>query len=306
MGHLASRRKFLIDMGRVAATAAAMGRLALAFDRAPKGMRFGYAAITWAKEEKQAVDDISSLGYAGIQFRIEAVSEFHPAELRELLDRHRLTFIALSSGDVSIDPAVEAEEIAKHTANAKFVHDAGGIYLQLLDQAKPYPRSVTPDECRRLGQLLTKIGKRTADLGVPLSYHNHLNSISEHPENLDRMLDAADPRYVKLELDTAHSLAGGGDPAAAIVKYRERLCFVHLKDVVDIPLGSDNSKYPFKFVELGRGRVDFRAVFAALNKVKFSGWAVVELDRVPDKAHTPKECAAISKEYLATNFGVRF
>ena len=27
---------------------------------------------------------------------------------------------------------------------------------------------MAPEECRRLGKLLTEIGKRTADLGVPL------------------------------------------------------------------------------------------------------------------------------------------
>jgi inosose dehydratase len=306
MEHLASRRKFLMDLGSIAATVATMRRSAFAIAGVPKGMRFGYTAMTWGKEEKQAIDDISALGFAGIQFRIDAVSEFKPSELRELLAQHKLTFVALSSGEVSIDPAVEVDEIAKHTANAKFVHDAGGLYLQVLDQLKAYPRSVTPDECERLGQLLTKIGKRTADMGVQLTYHNHLNTIGEHPENLDRVLQAADPKYVKLELDTAHSLAGGGDPAMAIEKYHDRLCFLHLKDVINIPLGFENSKYPFKFVELGRGKVDFQAIFAALNKVKFSGWAVVELDRVPDKARTPKECAAISKEYLESHFGVRF
>ena len=187
--------------------------------------------------------------------RADALTDFQPAELRELLAQHRLTFVALSSGEVSIDPAVESETIAAHLAHAKFVHDAGGLYLQVLDELKPYPRTVKPDECERLGKLLTEIGKRTADVGIPLGYHNHMNTISEHPANLDRVLNAADPKYVRLELDTAHSVAGGGDPAKQVEKYRDRLLFLHLKDLVDIPLGSEHSKYPFKFVELGRGRV---------------------------------------------------
>jgi inosose dehydratase len=44
-------------------------------------------------------------------------------------------------------------------------------------------------------------------------------------------------------------------------------------------------------------------VFAALDKVKFRSWAVVELDRVPDKARTPKESALISKRYLEGTIG---
>lgn len=302
LNDLVSRRKFVVGMGTFAAVAAAAPRSAFAALVSPPGMRYGYTAMTWGKEERQAIDDISALGFPGIQFRIDAVTEFKPLELRDLLGQHHLTFVALSSGEVSIDPAAEADQIALHTAHAQYVHNAGGLYLQVLDELKPYPRTVTPDECKRLGELLTKIGRKTAEIGIPLGYHNHMNTISEHPANLALVLENSDPRYVKLELDTAHAVAGGGDPARMIEQYHDRLLFLHLKDVVDIPLGSEHSKYPFKFVELGRGRVDFNAIFAALDKIHYSGWAVVELDRVPDTSRTPKECAAISKAYLETKF----
>ena len=110
-------------------------------------------------------------------------------------------------------------------------------------------------------------------------------------------MDASDPKYVGLELDTAHWLAGGGDPAKAVREYRDRLLFMHLKDVVDAPM-EGKAKYPFKFVELGKGRLDLPSVFAAIRQIGFSGWGVVELDRVPDKSLTPKQCAATSKAYL--------
>ena len=250
------------------------------------------------------MDDISALGFPGIQFRADAVTEFRPEELKGLLQQHKLTMVALSSGELNIDPAVEEEQLKLHVSNAKYVQQVGGLYLQVLDQLKPYPRTVTPDECTRLGKLLTVLGKRTSELGVKLGYHNHMNTIGEHPENLQRVLNAADPRYVHLELDTAHYLAGGGDPAKAILKYRDNLLFLHLKDVVDIPADTPGAKYPFKFVELGQGKVDFPAVFAALNQIGFHGWAVVELDRVPDKTKTPMQCAEISKTYLEQKIGL--
>jgi inosose dehydratase len=295
-----TRRTFLAGLGAATTVAtlpsfAAPGRMS--------NIRFGYAAITWGNEERQAVDDIAAAGYPGIQFRANAVTEFKPAELKELLAQHKLTFVALSSGEVSLDQP-EADQIAKHVANAQFVKDSGGLYLQILDQLKSYPRSATPDECKRLGRLLTELGKRTADLGIPLGYHNHLNTLSESPANMDLILENADPKYVKLELDTAHLVAGGGDPAKAIEKYHDRILFLHLKDVHDIPADTPKAKYPFEFVELGRGRVDLPSVFAAVNKVKFHGWAIVELDRVPDKSRTPKESAIISKTYLEQKIGV--
>jgi inosose dehydratase len=292
-------------MAICAAAAATPGVSAWAIGPQNSQIKFGYTAMTWGKDERGAINDIAALGYPGIQFRNDAVAEFKPDELRDLLKQHKLAFVALSSGELNIDPAVEADQLTMHTTNAKYVQQSGGFYLQVLDALKPYPRKVSPQECTRLGKLLTELGKRTADFGIKLGYHNHMNTISEKPDDLQRVMDASDPRYVHLELDTAHYLAGGGDPAKAIFKYPDNLLFLHLKDVIDIPLGSENSKYPFKFVELGKGRVDFPAVFAALRQTHFTGWAVVELDRVPDKSRTPKECAQISKQYLEQKIGVK-
>lgn len=315
MQHRVDRREFLTGIGAVTAATVVSAfpfenlradhlyppRDLSYFDTpispAPSKIQFGYASITWNEHDRQAIEDIAALGFPGIQLRSNVLKEFSgPAELRDLLQKHHLKMVALSSGGVRIDPAVEAEEIAKHTANAKFVHDVGGLYLQVTDE-RPKDWAVTSADYVRLGKLITEIGKRTADLGVSLGYHNHMGTMGQSPVEVDQILQAADPRYAKLELDVAHYFQGGGDPAKAIEKYADRLLFLHIKDVESLP-ASDNSKRSYRFVELGRGRVDLPAVFAALQRVNFRGWAIVELDSVPDKTCTPKECAEISKKYL--------
>jgi inosose dehydratase len=294
-----TRRTF---MATIAAAAACSAVPVFAAPEPYRNIKYGYTAMTWGENERQAIDDIASVGFPGIQFRANAVTKFQPAELKDLLAQKKLTFVALSSGEISLDQPAD-QQIAKHVANAQFLKDSGGLYLQVLDELKPYPRTVTPEECKQLGKLLTELGRRTADIGIPLGYHNHMNTIGEHPANLDRILESSDPRYVKLELDTAHSVAGGGDPARTIERYHDRLLFLHLKDVKEMPM-TTKSKYPFQWVELGRGKVDLPSVFAALNKVRFHGWAVVELDKVPDPPLTPKECAIISRDYLTQKIGV--
>jgi len=316
------RREFLQGMGALTAAAAALSlpleKLCATellyppidlsyFDTpilpAPGEIHFGYASITWNENDRQAIADIAALGFPGIQLRANVLKEFaSAAELRDLLEKHRLKMVALSSGGVRSDPAVEAEEIAKHVSNAKFVHDVGGLYLQVTDE-RPKDRAITSADYARLGKLITEIGKRTADLGVSLGYHNHMGTLGQRPKELDLILEAADPRYAKLELDVAHYFQGGGDPAKAIEQYHDRLLFLHIKDVEPIS-DAPSGKRPFRFVELGRGRVDLPAVFDALHKVNFRGWAVVELDAVPDKARTPKDSAAISKKYLEEKLGV--
>src|ERR1700733_6293041 len=263
-------------------------------------VHFGYASITWGGNDRQAIADVSSLGFPGIQIRSNAVDEFKsPQELSDLLAQNKLTFVALSSGGVNID-APESEQIAKHVAHAKFLHDAGGKYLQVTDD-RPKNRPITPEDYKRLGQLLTAIGKQTAELGIPLGYHNHMGSLGEHPKEVDQILAATDPRYAKLELDIAHYFQGGGDPVKAIHRYSDRLLFLHIKDVEKL---SDDPKKNYRFVELGRGQVDLPGVFKALHEVKFSGWAIVELDDVPDKSRPPKQCAEISKKYLHEKLGI--
>ena len=316
------RREFLLAMGAASAATAASSFSVTAlwpaerlyppmdlsyFDTpitsAPADILFGYASITWSGNDRQAIEDIASLGFHGIQLRSNVIKEFgSPAELRDLLAKHQLKMVALSSGGVRIDPALEAEEISKHAANAKFVHDVGGLYLQVTDE-RPKDRAITAADYKRLGRLISEIGKRTADLGISLGYHNHMGSLGERPEEVDQILQAADPRYAKLELDVAHYYQGGGDPAKAIEKYSDRLLFLHIKDVEPVP-GNADAKRSYRFVELGQGKVNLPAVFDALRKVNFRGWAIVELDAVPDKTRTPKESGAISKKYLEEKLGV--
>jgi len=296
------RREFLGRMGAFAGAAAVSFPGLPAFaSQASDSIRIGYAAITWGGNDKQAIEDIAELGFHGIQLRANCIQEFQgPSQLRDLLAKHHLKFVALSSGSLSVDPAAESEEIAKHVANARFLRDAGGLYLQVIDE-RPKGRGAKAEDYQRMGKLLTELGKRTADLGISLGYHNHMGALGEAPEATDAILQSADPRYAKLELDVAHYFQAGGDPVKAIRKYHDRLLFLHIKDVEKLP-GSDAK--PYRFVELGRGQVDIPGIFAALDEVKFRGWAVVELDDVTAKTRTPLDSAAINKKYLEENIKI--
>ena len=273
---------------------------------APGLIRFGYAAITWDGNDAQAIKEISELGFPGIQLRSNILKNYgdRPKGLRDLLDQYHLEMIALSSGGVRVVPGAESDEIGKHVRNARFVHDVRGEYLQLTDSARPKGRKPEAADFKQLGRLLTEIGKRAADLGIPVGYHNHMGSLGEAPDEVDRIMDAVDPRYVKFELDIAHYQQGGGDPARAIRQNHDRLLFLHIKDVESLAT-QDERGHNYRFVELGRGRVNLPAVFTALHDVKFRGWAIIELDSVPDKSKTPKECAQISKKYVEEKLGMK-
>lgn len=260
-------------------------------------IRFGYAALTWRGDDRTAIDEIAAVGYPGVQLRAPAVQEWgaRPEELKDLLAARGLTLVALSSGIVLLDPAAEAENVAMHVRHARFVRDVGGLYLQVLDE-RPRGRPPAADDFQRIGRLLTEIGRRTADLGVRLGYHNHMGNLGQAPDEVARVLDAADPAFVHLELDTAHWQAAGGDPVAAVSEHAGRLLFLHLKDLVrPAPGGAPDS---YVFVELGQGSVDLPGVLDALTRTGFDGWGIVELDPRRDMPRTPRESAVRSKRYL--------
>lgn len=260
-------------------------------------LKVGCAAITWDGRDGEAIQQIATLGYPGIQLRANVLKEHpDPKTLADTLAAHHLTFVALSSGTTPLDPAKEKETLEEHAQHAKYLQAAGGKYLQIIGAGNnDGKQTFTTADYKRQGQLLTEVGKRAAEYGIQTGFHNHMGTIGQTPQATDAILEAADPRYVKLELDVAHYQQGGGDPAAAIRKYHKRLLFLHLKDVVP----STSAHGGYQFVELGQGRVDFKGVLAALREVDFRGWGIVELDgERPGSTRSPEESAKMSKQYL--------
>lgn len=295
-----NRRDFLAAFGALGVTAAGGVRVGADGGGAAARIRPGYAAITWGGKDDLAMQEIAEVGFKGIQLRATAFDAYgtRPAALKAALASRGLTFAVLSSGNLRIDPAAEREQIDLHMSHASMVRDAGGAFLQVIDE-KPKDRATGPDDWRRLGAVMSELGRRTSAIGVPLVYHHHMNSIGEPPAAIDAIVAASDPAYVGLLLDIAHYQQGGGDPISAIQQYRDRIKVVHLKDVRPIAAAPG-----YQWVELGRGRVDVKGCVAALKSIGFDGWAIVELDRVVDPAGTPKASAVTNREYVTRQLGL--
>ena len=300
MTTLVSRRRFLAGLGTAAVTAPSVISAIGQSQQAAASIRVGYAAITWGGDDERAIREIAETGFPGIQIRSGAFDRWgrSPAELRDLLAQHKLTFAAFSSGNLGIDPIKEASDLAMHVAHAQFLRDVGGQHLQIIDE-RPKGRPIVAADYARLGKLLTALGRRTAELGVPVVYHHHMNSLGEKPHEIDAVLEATDAKTVGVLFDIAHYQQGGGDPAGAIRKYRDRIKVVHLKDVRAI----DRSP-GYEWVELGRGRVDVKGCVSALREIGFKGWTIIELDRVPDANGSPKGSALANKQYAQQQLGL--
>src|SRR6185369_1306356 len=236
-----SRRGFVFGLGSALATSLLTEKfLIMASPMDSADIKFGYAAITWGGNDLQAIKEISEIGYHGIQLRSNILKSFgdKPKALRDLLKLSGLAFVALSGGGPDGPDYVETEVIATQAKNAVFLRAAGGTFLQIIDSSRPKEGKPAAEDFKRMGRVLNEMGKRATDAGVTLVYHNHMKGLGEGPQDLDAIMNATDARYVKLLLDVAHCKQGGGDPARAIRQYRERLVFLHIKDV-ESPIPGD-------------------------------------------------------------------
>ena len=263
-------------------------------------IKVGYAAITWGGNDELAIREVAESGFKGIQLRATAFDAFgtRPADLKALLAKHGLAFPVMSSGNLKYAPEDREAQIALHLEHAQFVRQAGGQYLQVIDE-KPKGRAVGSDDYRELGAMLRRLGARTAAIGVPLVYHHHMNSTGETPEAIAAILQDIPGSAVGLLFDIAHYQQGGGDPVAFIRRFGKAIKVVHLKDVRPIDAAPG-----YQWVELGRGRVDVKGCVAALKENGFDGWAIVELDRVVDPGGSPKASALANRDYVTTQLGL--
>ena len=287
-----SRRRFITQAGLLSAIP--FVGFGPKWPPAKASVKFGYSTITWGNNIEQALKDISSLGFDGVQLKnpFEQYGS-KPDVLKKMIEEAKLEVVMLSSGNADVNTGNDEAQIDKHVVNAKFIKSVGGRRIQVTNGSRPKTGTVNPDDLVKYGKMLTEIGKRTAAVGVETTYHNHMGQLGQTPEEVDTILQHADPQYVGFLLDVAHYLQGGGDAVAAIRKYKGRIKTLHIKDVKSVEGGNG-----YQFVELGQGRVNLPAVFEALNEISFNGYTVVELDAVPVKDRTPLESGQMAKAYI--------
>ena len=306
-----SRRQFLLGAGAAA--------LAAQFDPDPNSSVFaadfefkiGYHAMTWGDKTEQAIDEISELGFSGVAIRRSDYEKYanRAAEFKDLMAAKKLTVVSISTGEVTINPGAEKQEIADRVAMAKWMKEVGGLYLQVVDNARAKEGVNDLDDYKKLARRLTEIGKRTfGEYGVKLGYHNSMNSMGERRLEVDRIMNATDPKYVWAVVDVAHLQTAGGDPVQFTRDYINRLVYPHFKDALIQKSQSGLDGRPLKpkydFVELGQGMVNIPGALQIMKDFRYQGWIIIELDRAP-LGRTPKESAVISKRYVEDKLKLR-
>jgi inosose dehydratase len=308
----------------VAAKKAAPARTSVkkAAPRRASNIRLAIAPIGWTNDDlpelggnipfEQCVSEMALAGFVGSEVGNKYPKD--PETLNKALALRGLTICnAWFSSFLTTKPYGEVEAaFIKHrdflyAVGARVIgaaeqgHSIQGLNEPIFD-AKPV---FTAEEWDRLTSGLNKLGRLAAEKGMKLTYHHHMGTGVQTAAEIDRLMENTDPEYLGLLYDTGHLVFSGEDHLAVLKKWIKRIGHVHLKDMrPDIRETAVEEKWSFLkavkegvFTVPGDGGVDFAPVFAALKKVKYSGWWVVEAEQDPAKAN-PLEYAIKAMRYI--------
>lgn len=151
---------------------------------------------------------------------------------------------------------------------------------RMMDYVKTL--GVTLFSCSPEPVALPLLEKLVKEYDLRAAIHNHGPEDKSWP-SVHGVMEAIAPLDVRIGLclDVGHCYRSGENPVEAINQYRQRLYDMHLKDTVaavgareDIP------------VEMGRGKLDLRAIVAALIAVGYQHSAWLEYEKDPNEPVT--------------------
>ena len=244
--------------------------------------------------DEQQVKLVSDLGFPGLELYGESYQDFadRKGDLKQLLDDYGVTLITISNrGSVNgrpvdfITPELKQETIDDHIAWVRENHTFFGCKHFKINMGRRSPAGTSDDDLKTLAESLNVLGQATADLDVRLSPHPHIWGPIERPEEIHRLMELTDPRYVYLLPDTAHLNLGGGDPLALIAQYYDRIYAIHWKDTKasyrdftgPTPTREEHNK-EILYKDLGSGGVDIQGIWKLLLERGYAGWITLDLD----------------------------
>lgn len=151
---------------------------------------------------------------------------------------------------------------------------------RMMDYVKTL--GVTLFSCSPEPTALPLLEKLVREYDLRAAIHNHGPEDKSWP-SVHGVMAAIAPldERIGLCLDVGHCYRSGENPVEAIHQYRQRLYDVHLKDTLAAVGAREDSP-----VEMGRGKLDLRAILAALVAVGYAHGAWLEYEKDPNEPVT--------------------
>src|SRR5262245_45782889 len=190
----------------------------------------------------QVLDDCRAAGYRGIELGPIGFMPEDPGILGPALAERDLSLVGGVVFRPFHDPDKrdEVKDAVLRTCRALSAHGASRIVL--IDSISPRraPTAGRSKEAERMtGGDLAAFHERlrsaarmaVEEYGLSATIHAHAGGWVEFEDELERVLDAIDPRLLTVCLDTGHSVYAGFDPIAFYMSHPDRVSYLHFKDV---------------------------------------------------------------------------
>lgn len=252
-------------------------------------MKVGIQPITWGDLPFERIaPEIREAGFEGVEAPVGQYLE-RLEELKTILRENNLVVSSTYFGLNLLDGNKQKDEIEKALEVAKILKKEFSCDVLVVASGgvnKPVDREVYELFARGCDEL----GKRCKEIGVDVAFHNHAWTLIETKEEVDFLAEHTSSESFFFAFDTGHLALMGMDPGEVMKEHKERIRYVHLKDVKD-----------GDFIELGQGIVDFAKIKAVLESINYRGWLVAELDR---SKNPPLESAKMQRKFIKEFFGI--
>lgn len=252
----------------------------------------------WSGGADALFEAIAAGGYAGVEISDKMIGQYNsrPAPLARALEKHALTLVAYACGSKSgfTEPdALSADLKAAETA-ISFAGAFPGAHVSFGSATitSEGPRIQKFDAAARFYNEAAALGRRS-DVPVAMHPSSHHNTLLFDGADYAEMFQRLDPALVGWVPDTGHIIRGGQDVLDTLNAYRDRIRYIHLKDV----------DHDGTWQMLGTGACDTAAVIGAIRSAPhFNGWLVLEEES--DEAGRDPAAAVIKNRKRLAAYGV--
>lgn len=234
------------------------------------------------RDDEEVLKKITSVGFKYIEVLEGNLTKYESdiQVLKDMLDKYDAGMMSVCVGANFIYRDALEDEMHHMETVAGLAEKVGVEYVGICGGAIR-GKGIQEGDYALLAAGLDRTREIFDSYGIKASYHPHLGSMAQSPDQIDKLFDLT---RIDICPDLAHLAAGGGDPLEIIKKYYDRISFVHLKDL-------DKNG----FAPLGTGTIDIDGVINFLKSQNYTGDYLVEVDGY---AGDPLRACEISYEFL--------
>ena len=285
-------------------------------------IKLGIAPIAWSNDDmpelggdtpiEQCLEEASSAGFTGIE--LGGKFPRNPGITNFLLNKYKLKMPGGWYGSLLRTRSAEDEWVAMqdHLNLLKLVNADVFVFADVSgsiqgDQTKRLSTRPTMEDvefaeyCKKINE----ISNRLSDEGIPMSYHEHMGTIIQTENDVDRFMNNTNQNTFLL-YDTGHLLFAEANYERVLKNYISKINHVHCKDIRhNILENSLKNDLSFResfldgvFTVPGDGCIDYEPLFEILYQNNYDKWLIIEAEQDPKKAN-PLEFAKIGYNYLS-------